>query len=125
MFFLFAAGIRLASCTTPQPPVASVPTPESWTVQDQFRSVLRQLLADRAGRQEVVRKLGNPDLHRVPSAAYLDTFLPHAILPPGTRAKWKQEYRASARTYDGGVEDGDSVLLFFDGQGHLRWYEFL
>ncbi len=130
MFFLLAAGLCFTGCASQRPPVASVQSPAAdWTVHDLFENDLRQLLAAGAGKEEAVKKLGNPDMHRVARAAYFDTFLPAFSekdnIPPGTRARWKREYRASAETYYAGAEDANDILLFFDSQGRLRWYEHL
>ena len=129
--FLLAVVLCLTGCVTPRQPAASGPVPAAdITVSDIFEADLRQLLAAGARKDEVVLKLGNPDMHRVPNAAYLRTFLPwtyehHDNIPPADRARWKREYLASAQVYYASAEDGNEILLFFDRQGRLRWYDHL
>ena len=89
---------------------------------------LRRLLVAREQKEAVFRKLGNQLMDHVPNAAYWNTFYRVVDGQPTnvsstTRAEWKRRYLLSAETYVVWAEDGNYIIVYFDGSGRLWQYD--
>ena len=94
-----------------------------------FEADLRQLIAERAQKDQAFKKLGH-HVEQVKDEAYWDKF--HRVFdgqPTGyssaTREEWKRNFRLSTETYVVWGEDGNIMILYFDGAGRLWQYAHL